>query len=300
MHNWTTQEINYLTEYYSILGLTECSKQMKLTKNQVERKRKYLKLAISKQTKCLIAKSNRAKALPKKLADYKVNPEQFLNIQAPEIAYILGLLWSDGYIPDKLDFIQIESLEKDLTEVKDLFLKTGQWCISERTRPNRQKQMAIQTNNKIIANFLKNHDYHVKSNASADKILSKIPEHLQHYWWRGLSDGDGCFYINKINKIYQYSIASSYHQNWIYAEKLLNSLNIKYSIARRSQLQNGKINQSSIIRFCSKQNIYNFGSYIYQGYENDKIGFTRKYQKFLIVKDILFSGNQGSPELSSP
>jgi len=45
--------------------------------------------------------------------------------------------------------------------------------------------------------LLVDNDYKLKSYNSADKILSKIPNSLHHYFFRGLIDGDGCFYLNK-------------------------------------------------------------------------------------------------------
>lgn len=216
--------------------------------------------------------------------DYKVNPSQFININSPEIAYILGLLWADGYVRIKgySNSISIECIEKDLNLLKDIFLKTGKWCMNHRKRTNRQPQMVITTNNKILAKFLQDNGYVSKSELSACKILSKIPDELKYYWFRGLIDGDGCFYQSKNEYCNQLSIASSYHQDWTYLESLFKKMKISYGICRRIQGEN----KSSIIRISNKRDINKFGNYIYKDYLNDKIGLERKYLKFKKISDV--------------
>jgi len=54
-----------------------------------------------------------------------------------------------------------------------------------------RKQGRLIIHNRPLVKYLVDNDYLVKSNASADKILSTIPEKFQHYFFRGLIDGDG-------------------------------------------------------------------------------------------------------------
>lgn len=175
----------------------------------------------------------------KLFSEYNLNPEQFLNITSPEVAYILGLLWADGYIYKKNYFntINIECKKEDLEYVKDVFMKIGKWNIYYRKRINRAEQMTFHTNNVYICDFLIRNDYGSKSFLSADKILSNIPNDIKHYWFRGIVDGDGCFYINEDKKIYQFSLSGPYEQDWTYFENLCRQLKIKYTIARREQKQ---------------------------------------------------------------
>ena len=148
------------------------------------------------------------------------------------------------------------------------------------TYKNKSQQLCISTSNKPLTNFLITHDYTSKNNASADKILSHIPKNLHHYWFRGLVDGDECFYINNKRKCYQVSISSSFDQNWNYIETLFQTLDIPLYVVRRKQLQQQKTNKSSYIRITNKSDIIKFGKYIYNGYNNDHMGLSRKYKKF--------------------
>jgi hypothetical protein len=220
---------------------------------------------------------------------YKVDHNQFINVEAPEVAYILGLLWADGHVhflgTGKRNIVNIECVEEDLKECEWIFDKVGKWFKNYRVRKNRKPQMMIGTSNLRLALYLSQNDYTAKSERSACKILSTIPENLQHYWFRGLSDGDGCFYVNDKSKYGQFVLASSYNQDWAYMEKLCNKLNIKYNINQQTQLQNNHLNKHSALRITGVSNIKKLGNYIYKNRENDDIGLDRKYNKFLIIKN---------------
>jgi len=59
-------------------------------------------------------------------------------------------------------------------------------------------------------------------------------------------------------------------------ENLFKKLNIKYSINKSIS----KVGKSSTICIRNKQGCKSFLDYIYNGVETDKIGLTRKYQKY--------------------
>lgn len=211
---------------------------------------------------------------------YRVDEKQFLKIETPEIAYVLGLLWADGYITKYGP--QINILEKDMDFLLNIFLKIGDWCIySFQPSGKRQRQKLLRTSNKIIADFLIENDYLVKSGVSACKILSNIPENLKHYWFRGLVDGDGCFFFNKKRRDKGMSIGSRFDQDWEYMETISKKIGVNFRIERRKKMCKGKEQKDSIFLFHTFFDIENFGNFIYQGYEQDKIGLPRKYEKFV-------------------
>lgn len=223
----------------------------------------------------------------------KFNPEIFTTIQTPEVAYILGLLWADGYIytnPKRsCNRVCIESLESDLSTLLPIFMQTGCWRSYGRNRDNRKPQMCIHISNKIFCHFLIENNYKSKLE-SACKIISKIPNNLKHYWFRGLVDGDGSFYYNSNTTAKQFNCSSASFQDWSYFELLFNEINIqKYTIRKSVILTNsstsGKPSSYSDVRITNRQDIIKFGEYIYQNYENDKIGLERKYNKYLEIKN---------------
>jgi len=190
-YRFNKNENEFLLKNYSLLGIKKCSEILNIPECKLSAKVRKLKLILNKNVRCEICKNTR---YVKSNDEYNIHPQQFFDIKTPEVAYILGLLWADGYVSNiRSGIIAIAALEDDLETVKHIFLSTGKWNLNKRQLPNRRPQMTIQTTNKPLTTFLANNDYIVKSIASADKILSKIPNELQHYWFRGLIDGDGCF-----------------------------------------------------------------------------------------------------------
>ena len=218
-------------------------------------------------------------------ADYKVNPEQFINILTPEVAYILGILWADGHV-SKNNTISISILRSDMDDIINIFLKTGNWRIYNYKPKITKPQTLLCTSNDIIFKFLIKNGYKAKSWKSACKILSKIPEHLKHYWFRGLVDGDGCFHLHTGRRTKQIFIASGYKQDWSFLEKRCKKLKIQYKILRRKQInrRSHKETRNSIFLIAKSFDIQKFSNFIYNNYENDHIGFKRKWNKY---QDIL-------------
>ena len=213
---------------------------------------------------------------------YKVNPNVFINVQTPESAYVLGYMWADGHVKSKHPYytVTISTTPPDSNDVHKIIKKTGNWNVYQyKHKDNPQWKDSVQmiTNNYPLVEFLLKNDYGTKSEASADKILSMIPEHLKHYWFRGLFDGDGYLYLNTILHQYQLGIASSFDQDWSFMEMLLKFINVKYSIKKYISK---KHHRSSCLRITSKQGCIIFLNYIYKNSKDDKICLKRKYRKY--------------------
>lgn len=157
---------------------------LKRSKETIAAKAKCLNLKIDrnlwKKRQGDVARGKPKKPIPNN--ERKVNPEQFFNIQTPEVAYILGLIWADGYVD--IERISLSVVTKDMKDYIPIFLKTGNWnaSLSKQRVLNEQPQQKIRCYNKPLSLFLIENDYRIKSKSSPDKILSKIPKHLQHYF----------------------------------------------------------------------------------------------------------------------
>lgn len=279
-HKWTEHEELWLTENYYKVGLKKTTIFLNLRENQIKARVTKLNLHLSHITKSNI--------LSKPSDKCNINPDLFYNLNSKEVVYLLGLIWADGFLnPSKngqnhnLGFTMVK---EDIDVIKHLLDSIGKWNYYERKQPVKTWKPSINviTNNKRIFNYLIEHDYDNKSHISADKILNKIPNELKHYFFRGLIDGDGCFYYYKPKKgstLRQFALASTYEQDWSYFEKLCVELDVKYTIKRIKNIKSS----SSVIRITNKEGIRNLGDYIYNNFEKDKIGLIRKYNKFKLI-----------------
>jgi len=212
----------------------------------------------------------------------KVDDKQFLNITSPEISYILGILWADGYIFKNSIFLWLK--KTDSKSIENIFNKTGNWNIYYRKLKDRKEQMCFNTYNKFIFNFLVKNDYKNKSRLSPNKILSEIPNNLKQYFFRGYFDGDGTIYSTKKQSVL--NITSTYEQDWTDISKFMDKLHIKYSISKiRYTNKLNILNSASRIVIQNINGIVKFCDYIYKDFIGDNIGLKRKYDIYLIIKD---------------
>jgi AP2 domain len=264
MKKWTPREVNLLKKYYGVFG-------PKITAQRINRSYgsvcwKGIKLGLGNITRPL----NRQ------------NLSCFWNIKSPFIAYILGFLWADGYIKSTGNVTRLHISSKDEPDIKNIIYKTSKtWKIFNfigKGKKSKGKKYTVFTISHFrLKQFLLKNDYHIKSGTSADKILSKIPEHLKHYWWRGYFDGDGCFHFGKIDHKAVIMISSVYTQDWRFVKKTFKKLHIDYCLIHRTT----KAGKCSIIAITNELSISRFCDYIYRG---KSLGLLRKRNKFLQFK----------------
>ena len=197
-----------------------------------------------------------------------------------EVAYMLGLLWADGYIEKgKYKYaINIECLSEDMIHFSKNLDKTGNWKYYYRTRKNRHPITKAHISNKILNYFLVENDFINKSYVSPKKILSIIQKELHSYFLLGVIDGDGCFYFNKKHGLRQFTLTGSLNQDWSSFEEIFKELNVVYKIIRTPNSKTG----SSQIRVLNKENIKKIGDYIYHNLNNN-IGLPRKFEKYKLI-----------------
>jgi hypothetical protein len=144
MKHYTEEEINFLKINYPKFGGSYCSLHLNKTRNSILAKVKRLNLYLNDDIKSQI-KSNNSLGWYNKIDDdsYNVGYEQFKNINTPEIAYILGFIWSDGsFNKNKYhNDIRIENIRIDLDEIKFIFDKVGKWCYYTRKRKINKKPL---------------------------------------------------------------------------------------------------------------------------------------------------------------
>ena len=81
-------------------------------------------------------------------------------------------------------------------------------------------------------------------------------------------------------------LISAYDKDWTYFKNLLERLNINYKIHKKQHTdKNNKIHRCSRVEICNKDGIIKLGNYIYENFKKDKLGFNRKYLKFIAIKE---------------
>jgi hypothetical protein len=210
----------------------------------------------------------------------KINHECFISNQTPESAYILGLLWADGYVSKTTNSINIQCLKEDIDYFYPIFQTTGKYNIYYKKQSlNNKMSGTINCSSSHLHSFLKENDYFTKSISSHSKILSTLPQNLHSYFLLGLSDGDGCFYINMKHHLFQWTITSTYEQEWNSIEEIFSKLNLKYRINR---VKNGNGGYSQF-QINGPQNLLKLGEFLYSG----ELGLKRKRDKFENIKTYL-------------
>lgn len=188
-------------------------------------------------------------------------------VNRPEAAYVLGLLWADGWIQNTNDFsINIKLVSEDFKYIEWIFDSLGKWKKYKYNPKNRKPTTQFRTSGKNLVDYLISIGYKTKSFDSASDVLNTIPDHLKHYWWRGYFDGDG--HISGKHP-YRLEFASGYEQDWSFLPKDFN-----FKIIRTIRKNNNKYSKAQIY---SKATIKKFGDFIYRGFTSDNIGLPRKF-----------------------
>lgn len=237
----------------------------------------------------------------------------YFNVWEPHVVYILGYIWADGHlikrkVGEKLSYTAVsltinkkdaDVIAKDLkffdwlewrscwVPPKDSVMKDGHVL-----RANPFGYTSYFLSDRYLGKFLLENDYAVKSGASPDKILSKIPDHLKHYWWRGFFEGDGSLHVSKADNLPRIGLYSVYEQDWNFVKKLCEHLGIHYTTGL-TETANGNSSRCVVRR---KNDVITFCEYIFKDRETDNIGLGRKYEKFInsnLQKIELTSGKTG-------
>ncbi len=207
----------------------------------------------------------------------------FNEITDPKVAYILGLLWADGYVSRSKILenkkrtsckVVIECKKLDVDNFEKHFDFVGSWRKYTRQRShNKTENKTLYTGDKDFCSFLLQNDFEVKSSVGPSKILEKIPNDLKKYFFLGWFDGDGCIYINVKNGNYQISYTGNYSQDWSELETFLNKNSIPFGI-KRAIVRSG--NSYSQLRVTRKSSIIKLKDLFY---DIDEIGLLRKKEK---------------------
>lgn len=267
MKRYTLDEKNWLKENYSRLGSQKCSEILKRPLSSVRQTANKMGCHISIEFRNKLHSNTLIRNfIP------SILPSIFKEVKLKEVAYILGLWWADGWIEYKDNYsVNIKLISDDFDDIEWIFYKLGDWkkYIRKATLGHKQTTQ-LRLSGKELVDYLISLDYHTK-NKSAIKILNTIPNNLKIYWWRGYFDGDG--HINSQHP-YRLMFSGPHNQDWSF-------LPPKYNFRKKIIIGKHSFSSMTLIR---KNEIYDFGSFIWKNRNTDGIGLERKYNKFLELR----------------
>ena len=261
IHHWTLHEKDFIRKHFANFGAVFCAEHLNLPTPSVRAQASFLKVRTIKR--------------------FKVNPLNFIKVTSKEAAYILGFIWGDGTLQRRknTNMIVIRNLSKDINDIRHVFTETGEWNFINFIRKNNKggfhnEQTEVNTSNRVLVDFLCEHNYHNKSGGCALSILSTIPDELKRFWYRGLLDADGCWFSSPKYRNKYISITSVIDQNWNFMMNICDKLSISYNVLKYTDKRNHSCSRF-IIRKIKDMRI--FINYIYPDTQFDNIGLTRKY-----------------------
>jgi hypothetical protein len=292
MKKWTNEEIEFLQSNYNKEGVGYCVEYLERTYKSVQKRASKLGLIVNKETVKSLRIENVKKSWDKR-TDSINNLSKILNVSIddvytnPTFLYILGYIWGDGYIySGGVSFrnsVSLEIQKEDGLDIYGKMMSILSWNISYRKRDNRKEQICFSVNNRVLVDYLVSMDFNKKS-YNYPIILDNLSFDMKRYFYLGLSDADGCFYYNLKHYTTQYSISSTFEQDWRHISDIFDHLCIKYKIKKvESKKKNGNIHIHSLVLISNKEDVIKFGNYLYS---DNFIGLKRKYEKYLNIKNL--------------
>lgn len=128
---------------------------------------------------------------------YKYN-FKFFDTITKESAYVLGIMYSDGYMMSKRQAFGLDLLDKDVVEIVSYYLRNTKNIKEYTFKPNNDKRYRMVVNNKNIYNKLIELGITpCKSKTINFPNSNIIPNFFITHFIRGLFDGDGSLGIYK-------------------------------------------------------------------------------------------------------
>lgn len=216
-----------------------------------------------------------------KIRKYWINEEYFQNIDTPDKAYILGLLYADGNANKRFSQITLKLQEKDkhiLEEINQLLEHAKPLIFDKKCKNTHQNKYILKITNKVMYKDL------IKYGVIPNKTFKLtfptwLKDELISHFVRGYFDGDGCLYLNKKTKAVAWEIMGTSQFCLILSEFLCQKMNVKSNISHDRRCRSG-IDRLRVRNYPGIKKICTWM------YNNSTLHLERKYNKFLQIKEI--------------
>lgn len=240
----------------------------------------YSKRAISKVLK-------EANINTKRINRYCLNENYFKLIDSEQKAYILGLIYADGYVGNK-DYNNIVLGLKDkeiIYEIASIIEYTGPIRKSKKGGyENSKESYVLNFSSKIMAEDLRKIGLYPNKSLSIAELPSLRDDLIRHFI-RGYFDGDGSIILSKhtsyhiVNGNMKKYIYPSYSFGLLETEMFLKNIALITNF-NHVKIINTRTEKIKELRVCAKCEFLNIFNYLYEG---STICLNRKYNKWLEI-----------------
>ena len=208
---------------------------------------------------------------------YHFNEHYFDNIDSQDKAYILGLLWADGYNCVEKGSISIQLQEQDKNLLEKINNVTNnerplrKTCLSEKS-PKWQDQYMLTWQSKYVSNLLDDLGMHQRKSLVLE-YPKWLDESLHRHFIRGYFDGDGSISLSKEGKFASLNMVGTKMFLCTIQDIIKNTLGVEVFVQRDIRARD----PICVLRCSTKDGVKNILDWIY----NDASLFLdRKYQKY--------------------
>ena len=280
----TEHQIDFIKNNYPSRGCLYCVENLNLSKSTISTIARRIGVRVDEKTKI------------KNMSKDIIDVSDYINLNDPKIAYILGLIWTDGAVifsnnKSKTPVIKHTCVGYDSLSSDDIF-KYLNWRNFKSTNEKSIGKNEMSTSwisSRGLGEYLIKNGYRDKNKGTF--IYKNFDKYTSHFI-RGIFDGDGCITTSTSGSKYKQTaiyFSSSSSQDWKYLSDILDILNIKHKIRKNID----KLGESSQLYINESESIYNLCEYMYRDSKDTRL--ERKYntyKSFLDYKKIYKRNNK--------
>jgi len=210
---------------------------------------------------------------------YKIDETYFENIDNEEKSYFLGIIFADGYLNEKRNYMSLSIQENDVDILEKLkkSINTDKplQLIKRKEKNTKNQYRLLITRKKIVHDLKKLGVNQCKSlTCNPNKLNIKNQSLIKHFL-RGYYDGDGSITFYKTRNTFNstINICCTYEFFNFFSDFIYDNLNIKCILSKRFK------NDKNIydLRICGNRKVKKFLKYIY---DDSNIYLDRKWKKY--------------------
>lgn len=264
--NETIQMIDLYNQGYS---LKDISKLFSKTKSTIHRRLKD-KVVFRKNTDYPRTDNQKYRTKRK----FSINQNFFDTIDTQEKAYILGLLYADGYVSETNTYISLALHNKDNHILEQINTVTLNECP---IRDKKQMRVLNIYSKKMVERLVELGCGQAKTFKLKFPTEEQVPSYLIHHFIRGYFDGDGCIYVSNTNNnrmfhLIGFDLFLVEVQSILIKKCFLNKTKFYYPPRSDDRIAE--------LKFCGRNQCIKIRDWLYQ---DASIFLQRKYNKFYSI-----------------